>query len=602
MMHAFMSKINDLSIRYKLFISYLVLIALPICLFLIINLYYSSRESEQRALYSLRQVMDQTRSILEFKTESIKNLLDVLAFNSTVEQMVDKSPLEYEDNVGSWMHDSQELSKIFYMAGSNPDVEGGIHLYMKAGLAAFEQTDEYILLDSVADGEWYKQFSKSIFAVQWFDTKSLGPADGSTAQGDYISAVKGVINSLDFSSISGIVRVDIPISTLTTTLEKSLSTKSTSAFLINSSRNAVCHAGPNLLNMNNRSISDMILNLTAANENGVWKTEKIDKESYLINVQSIHNTDWKLVLAVPYKDILELNVKTRNQMLFIFMLVIPLALPLSFIIAASSTKRIRNLISHMRKVERGDFNVSILPGSNDEIGQLIHNFNYMLTKMAMHVDEKFKLGREMKNLELKALQAQINPHFLYNTLDLIDWMSVRNNTPEISSLVKALSRFYKLSLSKGEDIVTVHSEIEHVKTYVQIQNMRFEDRIHLELDIPDEIYGYSILKIILQPLVENAILHGILEKEEESGTIRISCELSENILTFRIQDDGAGMTEEILQDIPSGITSNEAHGYGVRNINERIKLNYGIEYGLSYISEPGKGTTAVIRVPAIPIS
>ena len=124
----------------------------------------------------------------------------------------------------------------------------------------------------------------------------------------------------------------------------------------------------------------------------------------------------------------------------------------------------------MKKVEHGDFNVGILPSSNDEIGQLTHYFNYMLTKLSMLVDEKYQLGREVKNLELKALQAQINPHFLYNTLDLIDWMSLRYKTPEISRLVKALGKFYKLSLSNGKDIVSIRNEIEHIKAYVQIQN------------------------------------------------------------------------------------------------------------------------------------
>lgn len=253
---------------------------------------------------------------------------------------------------------------------------------------------------------------------------------------------------------------------------------------------------------------------------------------------------------------------------------------------------------HDRK-EKGDFNIPILSSSEDEIGQLTKSFQSMLTKMAILIEDQFKLGHEIKNAELKALQAQINPHFLYNTLDLINWMSMKYNAKEISSLVDALSKFYKLSLSRGEDVISIEDELNHVKAYVMIQNMRFSNGITLETDVSDELKQYGILKILLQPLVENAILHGILEKDDEQGTIRITGWLENGIITLRIQDDGAGMSWEMLQEIPNRILPNEKHGYGIRNIDERIRLNYGSEYGLTYDSKPGEGTTVEIRIPAI---
>jgi two-component system sensor histidine kinase YesM len=223
----------------------------------------------------------------------------------------------------------------------------------------------------------------------------------------------------------------------------------------------------------------------------------------------------------------------------------------------------------------------------------------MLARMEGLLDDKFKLGREMKNLEVKALQAQINPHFLYNTLDLINWMSIRNNVPEISGLVEALGRFYKLSLSRGEDIVSIGNEIEHVKTYVKIQNMRFNNNINLEINFPEELLGYSIVKIVLQPIVENAILHGILEKDDEKGTIQIEGFLENNTIRINVKDDGIGMNDSRIREILSGESTLEPHGYGVHNINERLRLNYGNEYGLTFVSEEGKYTIATVRIPAL---
>jgi two-component system sensor histidine kinase YesM len=157
-----------------------------------------------------------------------------------------------------------------------------------------------------------------------------------------------------------------------------------------------------------------------------------------------------------------------------------------------------------------------------------------------------------------------------------------------------------LSLSKGEDIVSIRNEAEHVKCYVQAQNMRFQNKINLVVDIPEEVYRCSIPKIILQPLVENSILHGIFRKDEEAGTIRITGKLEKDRITLTVSDDGVGIPAEYLKDILTGSSASEAHGYGIKNINERLKINYGGEAGLEYRSVENEGTTVIIRIPAVP--
>ena len=589
-----LNKINNLSIRYKLFLTYLALVTAPICLFLIMNLYFTTKDSEQRTLYSLWQVLNQTGSFLEFKAQSVKNVLDMLALNNMIQDLVSKSSGVYVDNIGFWIGDDSDFSKtVFYTTQNNPNISK-IRLYMQSGLAAIVKSDDYILLSNVQGTDWYGRLENSHNKLEWLSGNEIDNIDDA----NYVSVVRKIPSDQNINGFIGIIRADIPINTIKTTLEQSLFTNATSAYLVNSRKQIICISGITLQAGNMEFLSELDSAGPSEGEN-IWKTQKLNNEDYLLAGQNIQFTDWKLILAVPYKDIQKSGKNTRNQMLLIFLCMAPLTLPLSFFVAGSATKRIRELIFHMRKAEKGDFDIPILASNEDEIGQMTRSFNQMLAKMALLIDDRFKLGRDVKNAEMKALQAQINPHFLYNTLDLINWMSIKYNAEEISTLVEALSTFYRLSLSKGKDIVPIEDELNHVRTYVLIQNMRFSNGIHLRIIMDESLYEYSILKILLQPLVENSILHGILEKEEEEGEIVISGELKGDVIILNIKDDGIGMSEEILQDIPGSILPKDIHGYGISNINERIKLNYGNDFGLTYHSTPGAGTTVCITIPAI---
>jgi two-component system sensor histidine kinase YesM len=594
MMSVLLKKFNNLSIRYKIFLSYLGLVTMLICLFLVINLYFTTKDSETRTLYSLRQALNQTGSFLEFKAQSVKSVLDMLALNDSVQKLVSKESGVYLDNIGFWIGDNSEFSRtVFYTTQNNPSISK-IHLYMKSGLAATADSDDYILLSTVVGKEWYKKLESSGDKLEWVTQEEIDQSAGS----DSISAVRKIPSDQDINGFIGIIRADIPIDSIKTTLEQSLFSKSTLAFLINSDNRILCMS-ENAVQTGNAEFAYTLGKLKASPEGSIWTEAKLNNRDYLLAGQPIQYTDWKLILAVPYRDILESGLRTRNQMFLIFLCVIPLTLPLSFLVSGSVTKRIRKLISHMKKAEKGNFDIPILASNEDEVGQMTRSFNQMLAKMALLIDDQFKLGREIKNAEIKALQAQINPHFLYNTLDLINWMSMKYKAEEIRTLVESLSKFYKLSLNKGKDIVSIEDELNHVRSYVMIQNMRFSDSIHLKIAVGEELFQYSILKIILQPLVENAILHGILEKDEEEGEIVISGELKDGVITLKIRDDGIGMSEETLQDIPGAISPKDSHGYGIRNIDERIRLNYGSEYGLSYHSTPGVGTTVEVRIPAL---
>ena len=270
---------------------------------------------------------------------------------------------------------------------------------------------------------------------------------------------------------------------------------------------------------------------------------------------------------------------------------------LSVLITNQIKKPIDRLVRHIGHVAAGNFTRDPDIEGEDEIGTVGKVVNDMSERIDTLMAERLEHEKEKGDLELKMLQAQINPHFLYNTLDMIYWLGIDNEAPDVAEAAKELGRFYMLSLGHGETIVSLKNELDHVAAYVNVQNMRFEDHFKLTIDVPEELYDYKIIKIILQPLVENAILHGIREKSSESGEITIRAGLEDGVITISIEDDGIGIPEEKLGTL---LTRGEKNsGYGVWNIHERIQLSYGTQYGLRYTSRPYIGTTVFITFPAL---
>ena len=245
-------------------------------------------------------------------------------------------------------------------------------------------------------------------------------------------------------------------------------------------------------------------------------------------------------------------------------------------------------------------NMEVDEKCEDEITNLKRTYNNLLNSIRELLERTKEEEKIIRKNELDLILEQINPHFLYNTMDMINWMALQGQTDEISHAVQSLSRFYKLTLSRKKGISTIARELEHVTIYVQLQNMRYHDSIELITDIPDELSEYQIPKLTLQPVVENSILHGILEKESKSGTIVITGWMENEDIVLLISDDGVGISPEILSTILSGKGKSQSGGtnIAVYNTHRRLQILYGNNYGLTYSSKPGEGTDVEIRFPA----
>lgn len=327
---------------------------------------------------------------------------------------------------------------------------------------------------------------------------------------------------------------------------------------------------------------------------------KEGQKEYYITRQNVDGASWQMILIIPeneYEDQYRFLWLSAALMLGSMIAVIVL---MSYLLSGYYVGRLKKMNVEMTGLESGNLNANLpITTEEDEIEEIYHNFNGMVQEVQRLMQEHYQLGKEVKMAEVRALQAQINPHFLYNTLDLINWISMDYGAEEIGTLTWNLARFYRLSLNHGKSLISIGEEVEHVEVYVNIENYHFDNAISLEVDVPEELKSYACLNIILQPFVENAIVHGIAEKPDiESCEIRICARREEQDIVFSVQDDGPGvdvkeMQKETQQDIRTA-----QHGYGVRNINFRLKLCFGEKYGVTYL-ESEKGTHVEIKIPVM---
>lgn len=266
----------------------------------------------------------------------------------------------------------------------------------------------------------------------------------------------------------------------------------------------------------------------------------------------------------------------------------------------SITKPISMLCEKTALVAKGDFTTRTSCENQDELAVLSDSFNDMAMKLEQQVNSIRQEQENLRNMESKLLQAQINPHFLYNTLDTIIWLIEGNKNNEAIDIVVSLSEFFRVAVSKGRDFISIQEEELHIKSYLQIQQSRYNDILDYEILIPEELYQYRILKLTLQPLVENSLYHGI-KLLRARGKITVSGEKRGEDICFQVIDNGIGMDEEELKELRKAIElpgSEQSTGFGLANVNKRIKLNYGNQYGLDIQSKKGEGTVITIIIPA----
>ncbi|WP_226669569.1 sensor histidine kinase [Metabacillus litoralis] len=314
-------------------------------------------------------------------------------------------------------------------------------------------------------------------------------------------------------------------------------------------------------------------------------------------------TGWKVIRSVP----LTIMTKEANEIKSLIFLSVAssiiFTIGLYYFITSKLIRPLHNLSEKMKEASLGDLDTKISQEGTDEIAELGNSFNMMITKIKSLVYKSVNEQKQLKMAELRTMQAQINPHFLYNTLETIIWMAEAKKTPQVIDMTKSLSHFFRISLSKGKDVISLEDEIDHIRNYLMIQKMRYQDILDVTFHLNNDILSYSIVKLTLQPLVENAIYHGVKNKRGK-GFVRIKADFTpEGYICIDVIDNGIGIEEEKLEHIRAQLAKGipfekDNGGFGMVNVHQRISLHYGEPFGLKINSWYGSGTRVSLIIPS----
>ena len=316
-------------------------------------------------------------------------------------------------------------------------------------------------------------------------------------------------------------------------------------------------------------------------------------ENYTYSVQSMDGTGWRFYIYRPSEVITESVWILMARNIPIVIICIILLVLVGYVFSRRMVSCLERLTENMNQIHLGFRKVTVTSNSNDEVGVLIRSFRRMMDQINHLISEVYEGKIKLQNSEMKALQAQINPHFLYNSLSIINWKALEAGEDEISQVTLALSTYYRTSLNRGETMTTVENEISNIRAYLKIQLVMHDDSFAVKEEVDPEISGYEIPKLILQPLVENAIDHGLDMSENEEKSLYVGAAQDGDLLIFTVRDNGVGMEQEKADEI----LTYQSSGYGIRNVCERIQVLYGEAGTMKVTSSPGQGTEVKIRIP-----
>lgn len=592
---------RDASIRTKLIFTHLLLIILPTIL--IIGIFYSSlydlivNDSVRQEFATSRQ----SAEALEAQLIPITAVSSAIRSNTFIRQLCTESVTEEAKN--ELLQNNAVLTDLATQI--NSDIDGtmisSIHIYsdhVPEDLYDNWLLDDLFLPVSECSGTYWNGIMNSstrteLYCPSFYLSHKEIDSYGALA---YIEKLYPTSDA-SFSSPSYLA-IYFPEDEFTRILRQDISDGQGVSYIIGEREDIVASSDPALAGayfMNYETVQGI-----ASSDAGYTTRTVMDQEVYAASFP-LGNTDWYMASVMPASQVTHRGIVLIRNFALIYLFTLVVAFLIALFLSRSINIRLFAIIDRMREA-RYHPPVSLPdPKTHDEIGELTDSYNFMATRQNLLAKRQKETAEELRISEISALQAQINPHFLYNTMDMINWLSQKGEQGEVTRAIQALSSFYKLTLSRKDPITDLGSELEHIKLYVELQNMRFEEMITLTVDVPDELMSVSLPKLTLQPIVENSILHGILEKESGKGTIVVAAWEDDTDVVILISDDGIGMDGEALAMILSEDNKNATGtNIAVFNTHRRLQILFGEEYGLSYSSEEGIGTEVSIRIPKAP--
>lgn len=593
----------DMKMEYKLLLSHLTLSVLAILLLTTLLYTNSAGILERKLLNSAEATSEKIILSLENIIQKYDNMTYSFSMMETVTDIYSHPGPDYD--YSSIRKDRTDFENAMFscipvqIRNSVPDCD--IRVYFQDSFPYFNNASRYFTYSSIEEEDWFKRVYSTYRQNRssFFILSSQELSGEKSEDTPYMSIARVMPDKNYYPSPLAILRLDFPESYLNEAINPN-NFDNALTFLVSDETNR-------LVSLSSASTESLYRELTLSrpvpdsDTLDSWHRYRLDGTDYFVIRQTLPSYPLTLITMLPSKSLLSEYYLHRNFTFLIGGILLVLCLFLSTVLAKTMSGRIIRLTSRMKQVKKGELislPSSIIQGK-DEIGELTSTYNYMIHAMEDLIEKEYLLGQETKNAELKILQAQINPHFLYNTLDMIQWFAEEGMLSQIEESVSSLATFYRLSLSNGKEFISLREEMEHVRSYIRLQRLRFPDTFLYEEELDEGLLDYLLPKTTLQPLVENAITHGLQESKRIPGHLLIKIEKEEGKnIRISILDDGAGMKNP-PRPTPNGGTSreNSGHGFGIPNVSSRLTLLYGPGYGVVFEQNIPEGTIAIVRIP-----
>ena len=594
-----MSPISYLTLRYKncsmrvkLFASFFLLIFIPIIVLTVFAAYRSTAIIQEQSMEIARLYLQQTENEMESELYKIATVSSSVAQTAEVHEVLEKQ------NTGiSFSEEYDDMNELYKTIESTRALQNLYQIRLFISDSFTHSRSNYITypLSSVSDTDWYHQL------VEQYQTQTLLPPSifqpPLSEPQEVLSVVTLIRSRKDITRILGVVSVDVLKSDLIDILQRNNYAEQSAAYLVDENLNIVCGANSAFP----VSEADLAAQLQQMRDTFGASSGVSTAGNAVYGLSAPIFDGWRIFTVASMGNLLSPVSDLRDQMILLTVIISIIAFCLSYLYARYSTRRIKTLAEQVRRVENGDLSVSCIVDSEDEIGELQNSFNFMVRRISLLVDERYNLGKNLKDMELRALQAQINPHFLYNTLDMIAWKAMASGNQETVDIVVKLARFYRLSLSNGSDFLPLSDEVEHVRLFVELTNLCRSRDVQLITEVAPNIADYPIMKLILQPIVENSLFHGLYELSDREGVIRLTAEQIGSYVQIQIADNGVGIEKsklaELLAKKERPVVNTKRGGYGIGNILERLRIYYDDRFTFQIESAILTGTTVTIRIP-----
>ncbi|WP_167357138.1 sensor histidine kinase [Paenibacillus pectinilyticus] len=578
-----------MNIRNRLVLYFLASILVPSVIITVIVYLGSTGIINKKMSELIEKNLDSARLIVQERLAFINEMTTLISLNPMIQEVLGESPTQdLSDNIRQIIKLDRALDSYYlsnYYASPISAIVPTIYLVNRPEYQKYDISSKVQDISKIENEPWYVNSKSGNFVI-----------DARPDQ-DHITVARRIfsLKNADKYEYAALVKIELENKSINSVLAN-YKPSAESKLCILDHNNQVILSSDAMTKSEESFIQTLNLNSSAS--------QILDSEGGKVIVSSkiMDNIDWRIVNITNLREVNSDQIRLTRIVVLILIICMTTALLAAFFLSRYISSPITKLVASMRTVKGNNFDINIKYNKKDEFGYLIRQYKQMIGQIKaliekLYISDLKKQNAELlaKDAQLRFLQAQINPHFLYNTLDSINMYAIKYNTPAISNMIKSLANFYRYSLSKGRAIITLEEEINHTHSYLEIQSMRFGSKLRYVIDLPSEFRRSRIVKLVIQPLVENAIVHGFHHEKGELE-ITISAKQVDDQIIVYITDNGIGANVEELNQLLRAAEQKD-HSFAIRNVHLRLQSIFGESYGIRYSRNWPEGTTVEVIIP-----